>query len=247
MLGSSRSGSRLKFVSTHWVQPPAHLRDRSDLADETDTSDFLIAVSSRFLFLENPSLTVESEAFLEALFNSFVLVFAGEIGDKTQLLSLILAARYKRPWTILAGVTVATVLNHALASWLGGFVAAQIGQEVLKWSLALIFFAFAAWILVPDSEGEVKTGGKFGAFLTTVIVFFLAEMGDKTQLATIALGARYTSVTIVTLGTTAGMVASNALAIFLGEKLLARVPMKWVRIFACLLFVAFGITLLLRF
>lgn len=183
---------------------------------------------------------------MEALVNSFLLVFAGEMGDKTQLLSLVLTARYKKPWTILAGVTVATILNHALASWVGGFAAEQVSPLVLKWSLALIFFGFALWILIPDKEGEIKTGSKFGAFTTTVIAFFLAEMGDKTQLATIALGARYSSTMIVTLGTTAGMIASNALAVFLGEKLLKRIPMKWVRVFACILFIGFGIAILIK-
>lgn len=182
---------------------------------------------------------------MDALLNSFLLVFAGEMGDKTQLLSLILAARYKKPWTILAGVTVATLLNHALAAWFGNTLASLVSPAVLKWGLALIFFAFAAWILIPDKEGEIKTGNRFGAFITTVIAFFLAEMGDKTQLATIALGARYDSAAVVTIGTTAGMIASNALAIFLGEKLLKRIPMQYVRIFACLLFVIFGVAILI--
>lgn len=184
---------------------------------------------------------------METLFNSILLVFAGEMGDKTQLLSLILVARYKKPWTILAGVTVATLLNHALAAWFGGSVASLVSPNMLKWSLALIFFAFAAWILIPDKEGEIKTGSRYGAFVTTVIAFFIAEMGDKTQLATIALGARYANPLLVTVGTTIGMVASNALAVFLGEKLLHRIPMKWVRIVACVLFAAFGVLILLRF
>ncbi len=174
-----------------------------------------------------------------------MLVFVGEMGDKTQLLSLILAARYKRPWTILAGVTLATLLNHGLASWVGGVAARMVDPHILKWSLALTFFAFAVWLLIPDKEGEIKTGRRYGAFLTTVIAFFIAEMGDKTQLATIALGARYSSPLVVTLGTTLGMIASNALAIFLGDKLLAKIPMRWVRVFACLLFVLFGLAILL--
>lgn len=173
-----------------------------------------------------------------------MLVFAGEMGDKTQLLALILAARYRKPWTILAGVAVATLLNHALASWVGGVVAMQLNPATLKWSLAIVFFVFAAWILIPDKEEEVKTESRFGVFTTTAIAFFLAEMGDKTQLATVALGARYTSATLVTIGTTVGMVASNALAIFLGRKLLERIPMKWVRVFACVLFVCFGIAII---
>ena len=181
---------------------------------------------------------------MDTFINSFLIVFAGEMGDKTQLLALVLAAKYKKPWAILAGVTVATVLNHALASWLGLIVAVQIHPLYLKWGLALIFFAFAIWLLFPDKEGEIKTGSRFGAFVTTTVAFFIAEMGDKTQLATIALGARYQSTYIVTLGTTLGMIASNAFAIFLGEKLLRKIPMKWVRVFACLLFIAFGIAIL---
>jgi len=182
---------------------------------------------------------------LEALLNSFLLVFAGEMGDKTQLLALVLTARYKKPWVILSGVFVATILNHALAAWAGGFVAALVSPQILKYSLAAIFFIFAAWILIPDKEEELNANSRYGAFLTTVVAFFLAEMGDKTQLATIALGARYSNTAIVTLGTTLGMMASNALAIFLGSRLLARIPMQWVRIFACVLFVIFGVGILL--
>ena len=181
---------------------------------------------------------------IEIFFNSLLLVFAGEMGDKTQLLSLILVVRYKKPWTILAGVTVATILNHALASWLGGYLSALINPLTLKWVLAAIFFAFALWILIPDKEGEVTTGNRYGAFFTTLIAFFLAEMGDKTQLATVALGARYDSVVLVTLGTTVGMVASNALAVFMGERFLKKVPMKWVRIIACVLFMLFSLAIL---
>lgn len=184
---------------------------------------------------------------MEALFNSFLLVFAGEMGDKTQLLALILTAKYRKPWTILAGVFVATLLNHALASYAGGWISEHVNPATLKWSLALIFFAFAAWILVPDKEEEVKSESRFGPFATTVIAFFVAEMGDKTQLATVALGARYSSVAIVTIGTTLGMMASNALAIFLGDKLLQRVSMKWVRIFTSILFIAFGFGILIGF
>lgn len=186
-----------------------------------------------------------SDSNVAAFFNSLLLVFAGEMGDKTQLLAILLAARYRQPWTILAGIFVATMLNHAMASWAGGFVASYFRPEVLRWSLAIMFFAFALWILVPDKEDDLKTQNRFGAFLTTVVAFFLAEMGDKTQLATVALGARYSQIWIVTLGTTLGMLASNALAVFLGEKLLQRIPMKWVRIFACGLFFLFGLAILL--
>ena len=181
---------------------------------------------------------------METIFNSFLLVFVSEMGDKTQLLALVLTSRFKRPWTILAGILVATLLNHALASFVGNWLAMHVSPETLRWVLAVIFFVFAAWILIPDKEGEIKASGAFGAFMTTTVSFFIAEMGDKTQLATVALGAKYPSVTLVTLGTTLGMLASNALAVFLGHKLLAKIPMKWVRIFACLLFAAFGLFIL---
>lgn len=187
----------------------------------------------------------KSEDDLEAFLNSFLLVFAGEMGDKTQLLSLLLVSRYRQPWIILGGVFVATILNHALASWAGGWVASLVEPRYLSWGLALTFFAFGLWILVPDKEEEIKASGRFGVFLTTVIAFFIAEMGDKTQLATIALGARFADPWIVTLGSTAGMMGSNALAIFLGEKLLRRIPMKWVRVAACILFMIFGIAILM--
>lgn len=178
---------------------------------------------------------------LEALLNSFLLVFAGEMGDKTQLLALVLAARYRKPWTILGAVFVATILNHALASYAGEWLAVMISPTNLKWLLICIFVGFGIWILFPDKEGEVKDNSRFGAFVTTLIAFFLAEMGDKTQLATIALGARYNDVVSVTIGTTLGMMASNALAIFLGPQLLAKIPMKYVRIFACVLFLIFAL------
>lgn len=189
-------------------------------------------------------LSLSADSNLSALVNSFLLVFVGEMGDKTQLLALLLAARYRQPWVILSGVFVATILNHALASWAGGLLASYFDPTVLKWALAILFFGFAIWILIPDKEEELKATGRFGAFLTTVVAFFLAEMGDKTQLATVALGARFSQVWIVTLGTTLGMMASNALAIFLGEKLLKRIPMKWVRVFASALFFLFGIGIL---
>ncbi len=183
---------------------------------------------------------------MEALLPSFLLVFAGEMGDKTQLLALVLATRFRRPWTVMAGIFVATLLNHALAAYAGQFVSGYLGPELLRYVLAAIFFAFALWILVPDKEGELKESGGWGVFATTVVSFFLAEMGDKTQLATIALGARYPSLLFVTVGTTLGMLASNALAVFLGASLLEKIPMRWVRRFASLLFVAFGFFILLR-
>jgi putative Ca2+/H+ antiporter (TMEM165/GDT1 family) len=169
------------------------------------------------------------------------------MGDKTQLLSLVLMARYKRPWTILFGVLVATLLNHALAAWAGNYLSSFVSDEWMKWILAFIFFAFAAWILVPDKEGDIKDETHFGVFLTTLISFFIAEMGDKTQLATIALGAKYSNIALVTMGTTVGMLGSNALALFLGKKLVCRIPMNKLRIAASALFVFFGIAILLGY
>jgi putative Ca2+/H+ antiporter (TMEM165/GDT1 family) len=168
------------------------------------------------------------------------------MGDKTQLLALVLATRYKKPWTILLGVLIATLVNHGLASWAGAWVSLLVEPVILTWILAVTFFIFGLWILIPDKEEEVKQVGHFGVLMTTVIAFFFAEMGDKTQLATIALGANYSNVVLVTVGTTLGMLGSNALAIFLGQKFLNRVPMLWVRRIACLIFIIFGIAILFR-
>lgn len=183
---------------------------------------------------------------MEALLNSFFLVFASEMGDKTQLLSLVLVARYRKPWTILLGVFIATLLNHALASWGGSWLSSLVEPKTLSWILVVTFFAFALWVLVPDKEEEVNNSSQWGVLLTTLVVFFLAEMGDKTQLATIALGAQYASVIAVTLGTTLGMMGSNALAVFWGPKLVQRISMKWMRRIASLLFVVFGVAILIR-
>lgn len=184
---------------------------------------------------------------MEAIVNSTFLVFISEMGDKTQLLSLILVARYGRPWLILLGVLIATLANHALAAGTGAYVASFVSDVTLRYVLAVIFFVFAAWILVPDEEGEIRNSSHFGVLMTTIVSFFLAEMGDKTQLATVALGANYSSVVLVTVGSTLGMLGSNALAIFLGENLLKRIPMKTVRIIAAILFALFGVGILVGF
>ncbi len=181
---------------------------------------------------------------MNAVFNSFILVFASEMGDKTQLLALVLAARFRRPWTIMAGISGATLLNHGLAASLGGFVAKQIAPRTLAWTLAGLFFIFGIWILIPDkASGPIKIS-KYGAFLTTLVAFFIAEMGDKTQLATLALGAHYNSIVLVTVGTTLGMLAADGIAVYLGDRFHARLPMKWIRIGASLLFILFGVLVL---
>jgi Ca2+/H+ antiporter, TMEM165/GDT1 family len=177
---------------------------------------------------------------LEPIITSFLLVAASEMGDKTQLLAFSLATRYRRPWVVMSGILTATVLNHALASALGSFVSEHVPARVMGLVLAATFVAFGVWTLRPDTFEESGRAGRFGPYLTTTILFFLAEMADKTQLATVALAARYRSVVLVTIGTTLGMLASDGLAVFLGEKLAARVQMRWIRISAASLFFAFG-------
>ena len=168
------------------------------------------------------------------------------MGDKTQLLALVLATRFKKPWTIMAGILVATILNHSLASWAGNWISVYVPGVMLSWILASIFFIFGLWILVPDKDEGLNHHERYGAFLTTVVAFFLAEMGDKTQLATIALGARFQSPLEVTLGTTLGMLFSDGLVVFLGEKLTQKIPMIWIRRIACILFIAFGAAIVVQ-
>lgn len=184
---------------------------------------------------------------MEVLINSFLLVAATEMGDKTQLLALLLTVRFKKPWVILSGIVAATILNHLLAAYAGQWLSMQMSPTVLKWVLASVFFAFAAWVLIPDKEEEPKASGRLGAFLTTFVAFFIAEMGDKTQLATMALAARYNQLILVTAGTTLGMIAADGLAIFFGERLLKKMSMKTLRIITAVLFVLFGISLIIGF
>jgi len=184
---------------------------------------------------------------MDTIFNSFLLVFVSEMGDKTQLLALVLMMKFRKPWAIMAGIFIATILNHALAAWGGKWLSDQFSPQALAIILAATFIFFAGWILIPDKEEEFHQSRKFGAFVTTVFMFFIAEMGDKTQLATVALGAKFTDVKMVTLGTTLGMMGSNSLVIFFGDKILKRIPMKWIRIFASLLFFIFGVAVLLGY
>jgi putative Ca2+/H+ antiporter (TMEM165/GDT1 family) len=175
-----------------------------------------------------------------ATFASFLLVAASEMGDKTQLLAFSLATRFRRPWPIMAGILVATLANHGLASSVGAWISTNVPQRVLAAVLAATFFAFGLWTLRPDTLEESRGPERLGAFLTTVILFFLAEMGDKTQLATIALAARYDSIVLVTTGTTLGMLAADGLAVFLGERLSARISSSRIRWAAAGLFFLFG-------
>ena len=175
------------------------------------------------------------------LWSSFLLVALAEMGDKTQLLALTLASRYRRPWTVLAGVLVATVANHALAASVGVGVAGAVPPRVLGVGVAVGFFAFGAWTLVPDRPSEPGARDRWGPFVTTTLLFFVVEMGDKTQLATVALGARFHSTVLVTMGTTLGMLAADGLAVFGGGALAARLPMRSLRWAAAALFWIFGL------
>lgn len=163
------------------------------------------------------------------------------MGDKTQLLAILLAARYRKPWTILFGILCATLLNHGLAAYLGAVVGMQFSNTHLRMVLSVLFVAFAIWALIPDREDEPKSLGRWGVFGGTLILFFLAEMGDKTQLATVALGAKFQNIFWVTWGTTLGMMAANAIGVVCGAAFLKRVNMKWVRILSALLFAAFAV------
>ncbi len=177
---------------------------------------------------------------LESIVSSFLLVAASEMGDKTQLLAFSLATRMRKPWAIMAGIFVATILNHGLASSLGSWISANVPPHVMAFILAATFIAFGLWTLKPDTLEETKEPERFGAFVTTVVLFFLAEMGDKTQLATVALAAQFKSVVMVTTGTTLGMLVADGFAVFLGERLAAKVQMRWIRWAAATLFFVFG-------
>ena len=177
---------------------------------------------------------------MRAIVSSFLLVAISEMGDKTQLLALSLAARFRRPWVVMAGILTATVANHALAALVGSWVAERVPARVVAGVLAVIFVAFALWTLRPDTLEEGGPKSRFGPYLSTVVLFFLAEMGDKTQLATVALAAEFHSVLLVTIGTTLGMLASDGLAVLLGDRLADRLPMIWIRRVAAALFLAFG-------
>jgi putative Ca2+/H+ antiporter (TMEM165/GDT1 family) len=177
----------------------------------------------------------------EAVFSSFTLVAVSEMGDKTQLLAFSLASKYRRPWTVMAGILLATLANHALASSVGVWISAHIPPRAMAGILAATFIGFGLWTLRPDTLDDDDKPARFGPLLTTVVLFFLAEMGDKTQFATVALGARFHSAMTVTLGTTLGMMATDGLAVFLGDRLAAKVQGRWLRVTAACLFFLFGI------
>jgi putative Ca2+/H+ antiporter (TMEM165/GDT1 family) len=184
---------------------------------------------------------------MEALLTSTAVVALAEIGDKTQLLAIVLATRFKRPAPIILGILIATLANHFLAAFVGQTVANILDGHWFRYVIAISFILMAAWTLIPDKfEDEEQKVGRFGAFLTTLIAFFCVEMGDKTQIATVALGAQFQAVGWVTVGTTLGMMIANVPAVLLGNELIKRVPLKTVRIIAALLFLAIGLWLLVQ-
>jgi len=183
---------------------------------------------------------------MDAFLVSTGIVALAEIGDKTQLLAFLLAARFRRPLPIVFGILVATIANHAFAAAVGALVSKLLGPDVMRWVLGLAFIGMAAWIMVPDDIDEEEAApARFGVFLTTVIAFFLAEMGDKTQVATVALAARYPSAVAVVAGTTLGMMLANVPAVYFGDRIAGRVPLKLVHGIAALIFLVLGVATLL--
>ncbi|MDR7306506.1 TMEM165/GDT1 family protein [Rhodoferax saidenbachensis] len=184
---------------------------------------------------------------MEALLVSTGVVALAEIGDKTQLLAFILAARFKKPLPIIAGILAATVLNHGLAGALGAWITSVLSPGVLRWVLGASFLGMAIWTLIPDKieEEETRVASKLGVFGATFVTFFLAEMGDKTQIATIAMAAHYANPLLVVIGTTLGMLIADVPAVFVGDRLAAKIPMKLVHGIAAAIFALLGLATLL--
>lgn len=183
---------------------------------------------------------------MEAFLISSGIVALAEIGDKTQLLAFCLAAKFRRPLPIVAAIFVATIANHAFAAAIGSWITSLLGPDILRWVLGVSFIAMAVWTLIPDKIDEDDMPlAKYGVFLTTLIAFFVAEMGDKTQVATVALAARYHSLVAVVCGTTFGMMLANVPAVYLGDKIANRVSLKLVHGIAALVFALLGVATLM--
>ena len=184
---------------------------------------------------------------MEALFVSTGVVALAEMGDKTQLLAFLLAARFKKPLPIILGILAATIINHGMAGALGAWIAATLSPDILRWVLGLSFIAMAIWTLIPDKidDKESNTATQWGVFGTTLISFFLAEMGDKTQIATVAMAVHYAQPLLVVIGTTVGMLLADVPAVFVGDRLAAKIPMRLVHGLAAAIFVALGIATLM--
>ena len=186
---------------------------------------------------------------MEAFLISTSIVALAEMGDKTQLLSLVLAAKFRKPLPIVAGIFVATLVNHALAGAVGNWITTVLGPDVLRWILGISFILMAGWMLIPDKLDDDDTGsgaGRWGVFGTTLLLFFLAEMGDKTQLATVGLAAKYPLAYLwVVAGTTLGMMLANAPVVWLGDKLVKRVPIRLVHVISAAIFLVLGVLALI--
>ena len=184
---------------------------------------------------------------MEAFLVSTGIVVLAEMGDKTQLLALVLAVRFRKPWPIVWGILVATLVNHGLAGAVGAWVTTFLGPEILRWVLAGSFIAMAVWMLIPDTldDAQSDTQPRWGVFGTTVVAFFLAEMGDKTQIATVMLVAQYHAYLWVVAGTTLGMMLANAPVVWLGERMTRLVPMRLVHTVSALIFAALGVAVLI--
>jgi Ca2+/H+ antiporter, TMEM165/GDT1 family len=184
---------------------------------------------------------------MEAFLVSTGIVALAEMGDKTQLLALVLALRFRQPWPIVTGIFIATVANHALAGAVGSWVTTWMGPDLLRWVLGGSFIAMALWMLVPDQldEDDQPAAPRFGVLGTTVIAFFLAEMGDKTQIATVMLAAQYQAYVWVVAGTTLGMMLANAPVVWLGERMTRLVPLRVVHLVSALIFLGLGLVALL--
>ncbi|MGY5449651.1 TMEM165/GDT1 family protein [Agarivorans sp. MS3-6] len=183
---------------------------------------------------------------MEALFTSITAVAIAEIGDKTQLLALLLACKFRKPLPIIAGIIIATLLNHAAAAWFGSFVQTWFSPEILRWVLGLSFIAMAIWVLIPDKVDDLESGMlKYGPFVASLILFFIAEIGDKTQVATVILAAKYDSLFMVIMGTTIGMCLANVPVVLLGKLGVDKLPMVLIHRITAVLFLVLGVTTLL--
>lgn len=183
---------------------------------------------------------------MEAFLISTGVIALAEIGDKTQLLALVLAARFRKPLPIALGILVATLANHTVAGTVGAWITSVLSAQTLRWSVGLSFIAMAVWVLIPDKLDKAETRPiRFGVFSTTLIMFFLVEVGDKTQIATVALAAQYQGLMWVVLGTTLGMMIANVPAVILGERLLQNIPVRSMHVIAAAIFGALGVVTLL--
>ena len=198
---------------------------------------------------DNQALYLHKEirSFMESFWVSTGVVALAEMGDKTQLLAFLLAARFKRPVPIIAGIFLATIVNHGLAGALGVWITATLSPQIMRWVLGISFLAMAAWTLIPDKieDEESSMTTRFGVFGATLVTFFLAEMGDKTQVATVAMAAHYQDAWKVVAGTTLGMMIADVPAVFLGDKLSAKLSLKWLHAAAALVFAALGVATLM--